>query len=415
MKDKALSLLTHEADDFEARRQERETKNEKIINSILGVCLAAALAIHVVDYFTADRPPGTADPFMLVFLAFGVVVSICLVTYLGSGPPYYRIRKYATTIFGVVMNFPAMVFLSSTIPASAVSFVPISTYVLLVVVSGLRLDGYVVVLAGFLGLVSHLLFLALVVPAGPYTVPSALTACVIIGAVTACVTYVVSSILRLHRESVQKDRLARFLAPEVVEEIVNNPRIVLGEPETRVATVLFADIRGFTSLSEEIPANEVGRILNIFLEEMTSAIMARKGMVDKYIGDAVMGVFGVPVASADHAGQALEAAMDMQRRLARVNEKLAARLPAPLSIGIGIHTGEVIAGAIGSTRRLEYTVIGDTVNVASRIESLTKKLKVGILVSGETRTSLNGAIPLREVGMETLRGRSRPVTLWAPE
>ena len=129
---------------------------------------------------------------------------------------------------------------------------------------------------------------------------------------------------------------------------------------------------------------QVVEFLNEFLEEMTAAIMDHRGMVDKYIGDAVMGVFGVPAYADDHALRALQSAIDMRNRLNKLNVGLKDRGLPELSIGIGLHTGELLIGAIGSTRRLDYTVIGDTVNVASRIEGMTRSYPVEILMSDST-------------------------------
>jgi adenylate cyclase len=225
----------------------------------------------------------------------------------------------------------------------------------------------------------------------------------------------VYSMLELHRESVRKEHLSRFLAPEVVEEISRKPELLKQTTETRIATILFADIRGFTTLSEQHPASEIGRILNAVFEQLTSAIMDNQGMVDKYIGDAIMGVFGVPVASENHALQAARAAIDMHRRLEALNKSLAKEVGQPLAIGVGIHTGEVIAGAIGSSRRFEYTVIGDTVNVASRIESLTRKYSTGILLSAQTAKLIENDLPLEEVVTTAqLKGRKQPVSLYTP-
>jgi adenylate cyclase len=251
-------------------------------------------------------------------------------------------------------------------------------------------------------------------PAGDHRLPSIILASTLLGATTACVTYIVSSMLKLHRESVRKERLSRFLAPEVIEEITTKPELLHLATETRQASILFADIRGFTTLSEQFPAAEIGRLLNTFLEEMTAAIMDNHGMVDKYIGDAIMGVFGVPVARGDHATDAVRAALDMQERLQVVNRRLADEGKPAISCGVGIHSGEVIAGAIGSSRRIDYTVIGDTVNVASRIESLTRKYPNDILLSSQTSDLAADAIPLQEVATTRVKGREQPVTLFSP-
>jgi adenylate cyclase len=225
----------------------------------------------------------------------------------------------------------------------------------------------------------------------------------------------VSSLTRIHKDASIKENLARFLPPELVEKMMNEPDLLERKTEKRTATVIFTDIRGFTSFSEKMPPEKVLEFLNEFLEEMTEAIMGNKGMVDKYIGDSVMGVFGVPFYADDHAIRALRSAMDMQVRLARLNEDLKQKGLPFLSIGIGLHTGELLIGAIGSTRRLDYTVIGDTVNVASRIEGMTRSYPVEILLSESTRSFIGNEIKLYEIATVQVKNRLEPLTLWSPD
>ncbi|HUU03738.1 MAG TPA: adenylate/guanylate cyclase domain-containing protein [Myxococcota bacterium] len=407
-------MISPGIDDFEKQRRLRETRNEVIINGILAACLAVPLVLHLLSYFRSD-PTAFHPPLGLVILVcFGVLASTSFALYHRRNPPYRWHRKYVTTLTPILCNFLSIVFLRNEVPLGSLGFISIATHSLAIVLSGLRFDTRVVVVAGATTLCLQLIFLAFFVPAGSSVIPSLILAVILLGATTASVTYVVSSMIELHRESVHKEHLSRFLAPEVVEEISRKPQLLKQATETRTATILFADIRGFTTLSEKHPAAEIGRILNVVFEELTSAIMDNQGMVDKYIGDAVMGVFGVPVASENHALQAARAAIDMHRRLEALNQFLPREIGQPLAIGVGIHTGEVIAGAIGSSRRFEYTVIGDTVNVASRIESLTRKYSTGILLSAQTAQLIKEDLPLEEIATAQLKGRKQPVTLYSP-
>jgi adenylate cyclase len=351
---------------------------------------------------------------LIVLVATGVLLCSGTAVYLRRNPPYSRQRKFYTTIILVVGTFLAMTFQRQHVPVANLAFISVACQMVAVLLSGLRFDTKTVFVAGVAALGFHLLLVLGVLPLGEYTLPSVILATILLALTTICLTYIVSSMLKLHRESVYKERLSRFLAPEVVEEISNRPELLQQATETRTATILFADLKGFTTLSEQYPAREIGRILNVFLEEMTSAIMDNKGMVDKYIGDAIMGVFGVPVAADNHAAQATLAALEMQKRLKKVNQTLSGENKPSLSIGVGIHTGEVIAGAIGSSRRMDYTVIGDTVNVASRIESLTREYPVDILLSSQTRDLAEGAIALEEVATTQVKGRQQKVTLFTP-
>jgi adenylate cyclase len=409
-----MDLISPGIDDFEKQRRIRETKNEVIINAIMAVCLVIPLILHLLAYFNPD-PDGFQPPLVLVILvAVGVLISSSFVVYHRRNPPYRWHRKYFTTLTPILCGFVSMVFLRSEVPVGSLCNLSIATHLVAIVLSGLRFDTRVVLVAGATTFSLHMILLAFFLPGGPHFIPSIFLALILIGATTASVKYVVSSMLDLHRESVHKERLSRFLAPEVVEEISKKPQLLQQVTETRIATILFADIRGFTTLSEKYPAAEIGLILNAVLEELTAAIMDNKGMVDKYIGDAVMGVFGVPVASDNHALQAVHAAKDMHKRLDALNETLVKDSTQSLAIGVGIHTGEVIAGAIGSSRRLEYTVIGDTVNVASRIESLTRKYQADILLSAQTAELINDDMQLKEVATAQLKGRQQSVTLYSP-
>jgi adenylate cyclase len=174
-------------------------------------------------------------------------------------------------------------------------------------------------------------------------------------------------------------------------------------------TILFADIRSFTSISERMDAQALVGLLNEYFTEMVGIVMGEDGVVDKYIGDAIMAVFGAPVPKADDPVRAVCAAVRMRTALVHLNERLAKRGLGPLRTGIGVHTGEVVAGNIGSEKRMEYTVIGDAVNLASRLETSTKDLGVGILISEDTWALVKGHITARPMREITVKGRAQPV------
>jgi adenylate cyclase len=280
-----------------------------------------------------------------------------------------------------------------------------------IVLAGLRYAVGVVVATGVLAGVSQLVIALLLPP--PYGIVTGALAVVLCILVTSSMAYGASSLVTLYRQAVLKDQLARFLAPELVSEIIANPAILAQQTRACIATVLFADIRGFTALSEHLPPKEVVAFLNLFLTEMTAAIMEHHGMVDKYIGDAIMGVFGAPEDHPTHATQAVQAALAMQARLIVLNQHLQERHLPMLDLGIGIHTGELVVGAIRSHQRLDYTVIGDTVNLASRIESLTRQFGVSLLLSTETHDALESVVGLREIGTTEVKNRLQPVTVWS--
>jgi adenylate cyclase len=205
-----------------------------------------------------------------------------------------------------------------------------------------------------------------------------------------------------------RDIMDKVVSPEIAYELLRRG-VTLGGEE-REATVLFADIRGFTTLSEQLPPPELIQLLNAYLSRMSRVIEEKKGVIDKYIGDEVMAIFGAPLASSDHALRAVMAAVDMLKELQQFNA--AEGRNAPLRIGIGIATGPVIAGNVGSPQRLNYTVLGDTVNLASRLQGLTKDYGAPLLISGTTYDQVATKIPCRLLGKSTVRGRQEETLLY---
>ena len=210
--------------------------------------------------------------------------------------------------------------------------------------------------------------------------------------------------------------LGQYVSPVVLNTVLDRYEDFLrAEVGSRVRlTIMFADIRAFTALSEQLSPEEVVRLLNRYFGAMADAIFAAQGTLDKFIGDAIMAFWGAPVAMADHADRALAAAFDMRRRLDALNTELSVQGLAPLAIGIGIHTGEAILGNIGSEKKLDYTAIGDNVNLASRLEGLTKQYDCPILLSGETLAALVSPPPCMPIDHVRVKGRVAPVMLWRP-
>jgi adenylate cyclase len=171
----------------------------------------------------------------------------------------------------------------------------------------------------------------------------------------------------LEHEATQRAQLARFLSPALVEQAARGSiELSKGGALTEV-TILFSDVRGFTSISEKLPAQEVVRMLNDYFELMVDILFEHNGILDKFIGDAIMGLWGAPVKRPDDATNAVRAAVKMQKRVAEWNEERVAHGKVPIRIGIGLHTGQVVVGNMGSSKALSYTAIGDGVNLASRL------------------------------------------------
>jgi adenylate cyclase len=218
---------------------------------------------------------------------------------------------------------------------------------------------------------------------------------------------------RLHNQT--RELFGRYVSQEVRDTILASGDDALAGREVPV-TVLFCDLRGFTALSEGLGAKGTVEMLNAYFTEMVTAIRANHGTVDKFIGDAVMAVFGAPVADEAHAERACDASLAMLRALEKFNAEQAPRLAGkPLKIGIGLATGNVIAGNLGSAERLEYTVVGPVVNLASRLESLTKEKGAVILACHDTHEFTKSRFRWKDLGAIPVRGVSEPVTIYGLE
>ncbi|NTX09251.1 adenylate/guanylate cyclase domain-containing protein [Myxococcus sp. CA051A] len=217
-----------------------------------------------------------------------------------------------------------------------------------------------------------------------------------------------SMFLRLRR----RDGLSRFLPKQVVERVMQSGDTSL-QPVQREVTILFSDIRDFTMLSETLPPREVLELLDEYFGQMTHIVMTRGGIVNKFLGDGMLACWGVPDSSEDHAERAMRAALDMREKLGELNARRALQGLSPLRIGIGLHTGVVAAGMLGGAEQHEYTVIGDAVNLASRVEGLTKVHGVDILVSESTWLRGGGDFTGRRLGETHVKGRREAVVVHA--
>lgn len=208
-----------------------------------------------------------------------------------------------------------------------------------------------------------------------------------------------------------RSTMARYMTAEVAEKVLAEGENVLGG-RSQLATVLFSDIRGFTGIAERLGPQETVSMLNDYFSEMVEIVFAHDGILDKYIGDAIMAVFGTPYASPQDADNAVRTAIRMQQVLAGFNERRRFAGHTALEARIGINSGDVVAGNIGSARRMDYTVIGDGVNIAARLESANRELGTGVLISGFTRELLNDSYPMREIDLIRVKGRDEPVPVF---
>ena len=216
----------------------------------------------------------------------------------------------------------------------------------------------------------------------------------------------------LEREAEQRAQLSRFLSPALVEQAARGALELGKGGELTELTILFSDIRGFTSMSEKLPAQEVVKVLNDYFELMVDILFEHGGILDKFIGDALMGLWGAPVRRPDDATRAVQAAVQMQAKLREFNAERIADGKQPLQIGIGLHTGQVVVGNMGSSKALSYTAIGDGVNLASRLCGVAREDMIVISEecaarAGKEKFVLEGLAPAK------VKNREAPVQIWS--
>ena len=209
-----------------------------------------------------------------------------------------------------------------------------------------------------------------------------------------------------------KKLFGQYVSKDVYEQLVANPALARLGGQRREMSVLFSDIRGFTTFSEKGQPEDIVHMLNEYFTRMVAIVFRHKGTVDKFVGDMVMALFGAPVEDPEHAEHAVAAALEMLEELRKLNLKWAAEGRPNLDIGIGVNTGPMIAGNIGSDEIMSYTVIGDAVNLGSRLESLNKNYGTRIIISDATRSSLTGPYTFKPLGDVVVKGKSEAIAIF---
>jgi adenylate cyclase len=231
-------------------------------------------------------------------------------------------------------------------------------------------------------------------------------------------TFVAVTVFRFFTEERQRRWTRRafqqYVSPEVVERIIERPEALRFGGEVRTLTVLFADVRDFTGFTERHRPEEVVAMLREYLTRLTACVLAERGTLDKYIGDAIMALFGAPLPLPDHAERACRAALAMVEAAERLQARWAAEGKEPLRIGVGINTGEMVVGNLGSEQLFDYTVVGDAVNLGARLESLNKEYRTArsIIISESTWEAARHAVEARRLGEVPVKGKARPVAVY---
>ncbi len=229
-------------------------------------------------------------------------------------------------------------------------------------------------------------------------------------------TFAVFSVARWYKAELEKrrlrERVQNYFSPNVMEAIIRDPSYLKLGGQRKEVSILFSDIRSFTTITEKTDPETLSRVLNMYFTEMTEEIFTTDGVLDKFIGDAIMAFWGAPLDQPDHADRAIKAAIGMMKRLDKLQVKLKEKNLPFIDIGIGINTGMATVGNLGSEKRFDYTVIGDSVNLASRIEGLNKEYKSHIIISENTAAKLPKSTNLKPLGEVVVKGKTVPIKIF---
>ncbi|MBD3304992.1 hypothetical protein GF339_01410 [candidate division KSB3 bacterium] len=216
----------------------------------------------------------------------------------------------------------------------------------------------------------------------------------------------------LYNRNKVKGAFQQYVSTAVVDEMLRHPEKLHLGGERKVLTVLFSDIRGFTSISEGMESQDLVEFLNAYLTQMTDIVLKYDGTLDKYMGDAIMAFYGAPVDQEDHPQRACASALEMMHRLREMQTAWRAQGKPPLDIGIGINSGVMTVGNMGSVKRFDYTVMGDNVNLGSRLEGTNKQYGTNIIISEYTYQHIQGQFVTRELDLVRVKGKAEPVTIY---
>jgi len=407
-------VATTVLDDFERRRQARETANERIVCWVAAATLSSFIVSQLATNAFVIRDLPADEQYLVVSWQVILATAVCLVAHLAVvvvlavRPAYDPWRKYALVVMRVaLMGFMCWAEWFNRSPGFGL-LVPSLMFMMVIVLAGLSFSRRAVLLAGCLSTLTYCT-MTLLGPTWPLSVRACLLSVQGFAFATGITYHIVDGMLGMHRESVASEHLSRFFAPEMAARIAAEPEVAVRATESRV-TVLFADISGFTERSSSLTPQQVVDLLNAYFPPLVEIVFRHEGTLEKFIGDALVAIWGAPFVHADDADRAVAAAIDMQGGLGPLNARLAAAGQPPIAIHVGLCSGPAAAGYIGTERYVQYAVIGDTTNVASRICSAAGAGE--ILIADSTRALLTRpGILLEPLPPVAVKGKAEPLVL----
>lgn len=401
-------------DEYERRRRHRETVNERAVSTIIASLAATFLGLELSwTAFASGHPLAQAATLAVpvqvrIVTAVILAANLAILLVVSRRRAYFAARKYLIVAVRIsLLGLLTWAQWHNPRPDYGL-LVPIGGFAGAIVVSALAYSRAAVLFAGPLACLVYPT-IAVSGPAWPESIKAAGAASVLFLAITAVTYRVVSSMLTMSAEAVSNERLSRFFSPEVAARIAAEPEVVVRAAACRV-TVLFSDITGFTAMSGRMTPGEVVNLLNEYFPRMVEIVFRHGGTLEKFVGDALLAVWGAPVARPDDADRAVAAALEMQRAVSRFNAERQPGSRPEIAVHMGIASGPAAAGYIGTDRYVQYAVIGDTTNVAARICSAAGPGEV--LVADETRLLHSGAgVRFATVAPIAAKGKDAPVTV----